>query len=222
VSVRDGFYSAYGQKLVIERGRAVFNGPIDNPLLDIVAMRPNLPVQAGVTVTGTVLSPSVRLTSRPDMSDAERLSWLVLGVAPEGAQTGAQTAALQAAAASLFGRNDGGLAASLGLDVLTVRAAGTGSVDPLAGALTPGSFGAGGVVPGQVGSSPTVAASAASQNVVAIGKRLSSKVVVTYEQGLRGIWNLLRIQYELTDRLSVRAQTGSESAIDLLWRLSFD
>jgi len=58
--------------------------------------------------------------------------------------------------------------------------------------------------------------------VVAIGKRLSSKVVVTYEQGLRGIWNLLRIQYELTDRLSVRAQTGSESAIDLLWRLSFD
>jgi translocation and assembly module TamB len=220
VTVRDGSYTAYGQKLVIERGRAVFNGPIDNPALDIVALRPNLPVQAGVAVTGTVLSPRVRLTSRPDMSDAERLSWLVLGVAPEGAQTGAQTAALQAAAATLFGSNDGGLAAALGLDVLTVRAAGV--IDPFAPSAVLGGFGAGGAAPGQVGANPTVTPSLASQNVVAIGKRLSSKVVVTYEQGLRGIWNLLRIQYELTDRLSVRAQTGSESAIDLLWRLSFD
>ena len=154
------------------------------------------------------------------MSDAERLSWLVLGVAPEGAQTGAQTAALQAAAAPLFGSNDGGLAAALGLDVLTVRAAGV--IDPFAPSAVLGGFGAGGAAPGQVGANPTVTPSLASQNVVAIGKRLSSKVVVTYEQGLRGIWNLLRIQYELTDRLSVRAQTGSESAIDLLWRLSFD
>lgn len=220
VTVRDGSYSAYGQNLSIERGRAVFNGAIDNPALDIVAMRPNLPVQVGVAVTGTVLSPRVRLTSRPDMSDAERLSWLVLGVAPEGAQSGAQSAALKAAAATLFGSNDGGLAAALGLDVLTVRA--SGGVDPFAPAAALGSFGAGGAAPGQVGGNPTVTPTLASQNVVAIGKRLSSKVVVTYEQGLRGIWNLLRIQYELTDRLSVRAQTGTESAIDLLWRLSFD
>jgi translocation and assembly module TamB len=61
-----------------------------------------------------------------------------------------------------------------------------------------------------------------SQNVVAIGKRLSSRVLVTYEQGLRGVWNLLRIQYEITDRLSVRAQTGTDTALDLLYSFSFD
>jgi len=220
VTVREGTYSAYGQKLLIERGRLDFNGPIDNPTLDMLAMRPNLPVQVGVAVTGTVLSPRVRLASRPEMSDAERLSWLVLGAPPDSAQSGAQSAALQAAAATLFGRNDGGLAAALGLDILTVRSSGT--VDPFAPVSALGGLSGGGFLPGQATSPSTVSPSLASQNVVAVGKRLSSKVLLTYEQGLRGVWNLLRIQYELTDRLSVRAQTGSESAIDLLWRLSFD
>lgn len=220
VVVREGTYGAYGQKLQIERGRLDFNGPIDNPTLDILAMRPNLPVQVGVAVTGTVLLPQVRLASRPEMSDAERLSWLVLGTAPDSAQAGAQSAALQAAAATLFGRNDGGLAAALGLDVLTVRS--SGLVDPFAPAAALTGLSTGGFLPGQATSASTVSPSLASQNVVAVGKRLSSKVLLTYEQGLRGVWNLLRIQYDLTDRLSVRAQTGSESAIDLLWRLSFD
>ena len=66
------------------------------------------------------------------------------------------------------------------------------------------------------------AASVTGQSVVAIGKRLSSRLLVTYEQGLRGVWNLLRIQYDITSRLSLRAQTGSESAIDVLYRFSFD
>ena len=220
VTVREGTYSAYGQKLQIERGRLDFSGPIDNPSLDILAMRQNLPVQAGVAVTGTVLSPRVRLASRPEMSDAERLSWLVLGAAPDSAQAGAQSAALQAAAATLFGRNDGGLASALGLDVLTVRSAGI--LDPFSPSAALTGFGTPGLLPGQAAGASTVTPTLASQNVVAVGKRLSSKVLLTYEQGLRGVWNLLRIQYELSDRLSVRAQTGSESAIDLLWRLSFD
>ena len=45
---------------------------------------------------------------------------------------------------------------------------------------------------------------------------------MTYEQGLRGVWNLLRVQYDITERLSLRGQAGSESALDLLYRYSFD
>ncbi|MCL4185314.1 MAG: translocation/assembly module TamB domain-containing protein, partial [Burkholderiaceae bacterium] len=44
VRVRTGTYSAYGQTLEITRGQVVFNGPLDNPVLDIVAMRRNQPV----------------------------------------------------------------------------------------------------------------------------------------------------------------------------------
>ena len=221
VRVRDGTYSAYGQQLQIQRGRVVFNGPIDNPLLDLVALRRNLPVEAGVALTGTVLTPRVRLTSQPDVPDAEKLSWLVLGVPLEGAQTGAQTAALQAAAATLFGGNDGGLARALGLDVLTVRSS-AGS-DGFTSSPGMAGFNQSGAVPGQVsGSTVNAAASATTQSVLAIGKRLSSRLVITYEQGLRGVWNLLRIQYDITSRLSLRAQTGSESALDILYRVSFD
>ncbi len=214
VRVARGTYSAYGQQLEITRGRVVFDGPIDNPVIDIVAMRTGLPVEAGVSVTGTVLSPRVRLVSNPEVPDAEKLSWLVLGVGFDDARSGAELAALRAAAASLMGSGDGvsgGLAQSLGLDVLTIRSANAGGVyDPDFGASFPGRGGTLNASPG------------AAQNVVAIGKRLSSRVLVTYEQGLRGVWNLLRIQLEITDRLSLRAQTGTDTALDLLYSFSFD
>lgn len=216
VRVAKGTYSAYGQELQITRGRVIFDGPIDNPVLDIVAMRLGTPVKAGVSVTGTVLSPRVQLVSEPNVPDAEKLSWLVLGVGFDDARSGAQMAALRAAAASLMGSSGGGgvsagLARSLGLDVLTIRSASSGDAfDPDFGATFPGQTPSGTPAP------------TAAQNVVAIGKRLSSRVLVTYEQGLRGVWNLLRIQYEITDRLSVRAQTGTDTALDLLYSFSFD
>lgn len=212
VSVAKGTYSAYGQQLQITRGRVVFDGPIDNPVLDIVAMRLGRPVEAGVAVTGTVLSPRVQLVSTPEVPDAEKLSWLVLGVGFADARSGAQMAALRAAAASLMGSGggSGGLAQSLGLDVLTIRSAGSGDAfDPDFGATFPGQTG-------------VAATPAATQDVVAIGKRLGSRVLVTYEQGLRGVWNLFRIQYEITSRLSLRAQTGTDTALDLLYSFSFD
>lgn len=227
VRIRQGRYRAYGQELQITRGRIVFNGPLDNPALDIVALRRDQAVEAGVAVTGTVLSPRVRLTSTPEVPDAEKLSWLVLGVPLDDARSGGQGAALQAAAATLFGSNDGalagGLANALGLDVLTIRSGGTGGQGLLAS-----SFGAGfgttlPPIPGQVGvSGGGVAAAGVSDNVLTVGKRLGSRLLLTYEQGLHGVWNLLRIQYDITRRLSLRAQTGSESAIDLLYRFSFD
>ncbi len=221
VTVLDGRYSAYGQQLQITRGRVIFNGALDNPVLDIVAMRREQLVEAGVSVAGTVLSPQVRLTSEPDVPDAEKLSWLVLGVPLEGAQSGAQGAALKAAAATLFGNNDGGLsgglADTLGVDVLTVR-----SASP-ADDFAPAGFGGSSVVPGQLGGGAgSVPGASASENVVAVGKRLGSRVFLTYEQGLRGAWNLLKIQYDITRRLSLRAQTGTESALDLLYRYPFD
>ncbi len=216
VRVSEGTYRAYGQRLDITRGQVVFNGPLDNPVLDIVAMRRDQPVEAGVALGGTVLSPRLRLVSTPDVPDSQKLSWLVLGVGLDDARSAGQGAALQAAAATLFGSNDGGLSAglagALGLDVLTVRAAGAGGLfDPAFGATFPGQASGGGVPAG-----------GAAQDVVAIGKRLSSRVFLTYEQGLRGVWNLLRIQYDITERLSIRAQAGTENAIDVLYFWSFD
>lgn len=127
----NGTYRAYRQRLDIERGVLVFNGPIENPQLDIEAIRPNLDVRVGVAVTGTVLVPRVRLFSDTEMSDAERLSWLLRGRPSDGPGSG-DAALLQAAAMALVaGEESNGLdqlIGMFGLDELSIRQAegGTG------------------------------------------------------------------------------------------------
>jgi translocation and assembly module TamB len=120
----DGTYRAYRQRLTIERGVLTFNGPVENPQLDIEAIRPNLDVRVGVAVTGTVLVPRVRLFSEPEMSDADKLSWLLRGRASEGPGSG-DTALLQAAAMALISGDEPGVLDQLfnviGLDDLSVR-----------------------------------------------------------------------------------------------------
>ena len=78
--ILDGEYRAFGQTLKIQRGRLVFTGgPIDNPGLDIRAVRHAGEVTAGVEIDGTLLSPRLALFSEPAMEEAEALSYLVLG-----------------------------------------------------------------------------------------------------------------------------------------------
>lgn len=219
VQVRDGTYRTYGQELKIERGYLIFTGRLDNPTIDIVAMRKFQPVEAGIALSGTALAPRSRLVSEPEVPDADKLSWLVLGVSLEDASGSSQASALQAAAITLFGNDDdssvsGGVAKALGLDVLGVRgASSTSGFSGMQGSLTEPRL------PGQTGSSLP---GASQQNVVTVGKRLSSRLFISYEQGLRGVWNLLKVQYDISNRFSLRALTGSESAIDLLYFFSFD
>ena len=70
----------------------------------------------------------------------------------------------------------------------------------------------------------TVAGSQSGQQgtVVTVGKRLSNRLFVTYEQSLRGVWNILKLQYDISNRLSLSVQAGSDSAADLLWFFPFD
>ncbi len=118
-----GRYTAFGQRLDIDRGRLLFNGAVDNPGLDILAMRKNQAVAAGVAVTGNVNSPVVRIVSDPPVPEGEALSWLVLGRGPADASR-ADLAMLPLAAAALFGGAKPGedsFASKLGLDTLSLR-----------------------------------------------------------------------------------------------------
>ncbi|MFC5498026.1 translocation/assembly module TamB domain-containing protein [Caenimonas terrae] len=120
----DGEYRAYGQRLEIERGVLRFTGPLDNPALDILAVRPRLDQKVGVLVTGSAQAPFVRLYSEPQLADAEALSWLVTG--KPAASGGAESALLQQAALALLnsrrgGTNSGGIAGKFGLDELSVH-----------------------------------------------------------------------------------------------------
>ena len=96
-----GNYAAYGQKLEIRRGEIAFSGQANNPRLDVLAVRPNIDAEVGVAITGTALAPRIRLFSEPEMSEMDKLSWLVLGRGPDGLGR-TDTALLQRAAVALL------------------------------------------------------------------------------------------------------------------------
>jgi translocation and assembly module TamB len=124
-----GTYEGYGQELKIERGVLSFNGPIDNPQLNVLALRKGLPVEAGVEILGSTTRPRVRLVSIPDVPEPEKLSWLVLGRGASDATPG-DTGVLMAAARALLGNNNPGsdLTKRLGFDEIKIGRADTASV----------------------------------------------------------------------------------------------
>ena len=128
IHVIKGAYTAYGQRLVVERGILNFQGPLDNPGLNIIAMRKNQSVEAGVSVTGTAQSPHVKLVSNPDVPDSEKLSWLVLGYGLKDS-SGTDLKALNAAAGVLLAAGESitmqqKIAHAYGLEDVSLRGSG--------------------------------------------------------------------------------------------------
>jgi translocation and assembly module TamB len=176
----EGRYRAWGQALNIETGVVRFNGSTSNPSLELLAIRPQIEVRAGVHVTGTLLAPRIQLYSEPELPEGEKLSWVVLGRAT--VVTGAEGTSMQQAALSLAaGQLSGKLASGLGVDELGLTDSG-----------------------------------------VSIGKRISNELYLTYQQGLAGAASTLFIFYDITRRLTVRAQASEASAVDLIYTINFD
>lgn len=212
VSTIGGVFKGYGQNLTLERGLINFQGPLDNPGLNIVALRKGLAVEAGIEVAGSARRPLIKLVSDPDVPDPDKLSWIVLGRAPS-AGSGADLGVLLPAAQALLGGGGGGmteqLQQSLGLDEFGIGQGELGSVSRTATSRV-------------VGSGSTVSDDAAvSGQVLMLGKRLSSDLFLSFEQSLGGAETLLKLTYQLTRRLSVVARGGTDTSADLYYTVSF-
>ena len=140
LQVVDGAYTAYGQELKIETGRVLFrDGPIDNPGLDVRAVRRTGDILAGVKVFGQLREPQVELYSQPNLPQADQLSYLLLG-RPVANASGGEGELLMRAATSL-GLKGGNLLAqtigsSFGFDEVSVG----GGDDLDSAALTVGKY----------------------------------------------------------------------------------
>jgi len=124
VGIRDGIYRAYGQDLQIQRGYALFaDTPVDNPGLDVQAVRVVDTVTAGLRVTGTLKKPNLTLFSTPTLAQSDILSYILSG-RPAG-QGGAGRAGLTSAlAAGGAGQVTDEIARQLGLDELRMETGG--------------------------------------------------------------------------------------------------
>ena len=187
-----GTYKAYGQQLNIETGVLRFTGPYDDPALDILAVRKlpeNTEQRVGVQISGNAQAPRVGLYSEPSLTDGDALAWLVLGRPASAA--GAQAFVLQQAARQLMARGgapaDGALAKTIGVDEVGFADAG-GNAD-----------------------------GTGTETALTVGKRLSDKLYLSYEQSLSGAMSTVSILYDLSKSLTLRARAGTENAIDVIF-----
>ena len=120
-----GRYKAYGQDLDIERGNLIFNGPLDNPQLDVRAIRRTQDVVAGIQLSGTPAQLRSDVFSEPALSEAETLSYLLTGRPLAGASDTADGDMLNAAAFALGVSGAGSIVseirAGLGLESLAIE-----------------------------------------------------------------------------------------------------
>jgi translocation and assembly module TamB len=183
-----GTYDAYGRNLALERGQLVFNGPLDDPTLDVRAVRALDDVSVGIELAGTVNQPRTRVFSNPAMNEADALSYLLFGrpvSMPGGGGDIEQGSTLQAAALSLGLRQAlpavQRLGTSLGLDELTVQS------------------------------------TASDAGAVMAGKYLSPRVYIRYSYGLFNRIGGLLLRFRVNDRLSLETRSGDQKSMDLLY-----
>ena len=190
LNVVDGIYKAYGQNLTIEKGRLMFNGALDNPGLDVKAVREveDGDITVGIALAGTVKQPESTLFSSPTQTQSDTLSYLLTGRAMSGL-TGDQSSLLTEAITGLGIAGGESLAqqfgGSLGLDDVKLKAK-NGDIQ---------------------------------QSELALGKRLGPKLYVRYIVGLFDSLQRLAITYQINKHLQLEAQTGVQQSMDLIYKI---
>ena len=203
---RGGGIEAYGQKLRLRRGTLTFQGRLDNPLLDIEALRTGEQVEAGVKVVGTAQRPRIDLVSYPDVSDVEKLSWLLLGRGPD--ESGSDAALLLSVGTALLGGGEP-FYKQFGLDDVSVRTGNLGS----SGSILPDR-----TVAGDVNRDSD--SQLATQFLVA-SKSFANGITLSVEQALAGSDTVGRASYRLARGLSLDLKGGSVNGIALVYRTFF-
>ena len=174
-----GTYKAYGQDLTVQQGQLLFAGtPIDNPRLNIVAVRAVGDVNAGLRVTGSAQNPQLVVFSDPPMGQANALAYLVTGKPLDQVGSGSgEGDALQTAARSL-GSAAGGLLAKkiggrLGVDEVGVK------------------------------DSEAIGGSAFT-----VGQYLSPRLYLSYGIGLFQPGEVVTLRYKLKESIAIQAERG--------------
>ncbi|MFA7438914.1 translocation/assembly module TamB domain-containing protein [Castellaniella sp.] len=200
---RGGSIDAYGQHLQLRRGIITFQGDLTNPVLNIEALRTNQMVQAGVRVIGTARQPRIDLVSYPDVSEAEKLSWLLLGRGPD--EAGGADMSLLLAVGSSFLADGEPFYRRFGLDELGLQRGQLGSTGSL---LPPQTV---------VSSGLDAGASALEQQFVLAGKNVASDVKLSLEQALSDTGTVARLGYRLMRGLQAEVTVGTVNGLALVY-----
>lgn len=187
LSVADGRYEAYGQKLDINRGRLLFDSSsLDDPGLDIEARREVDGVTVGLNVRGTLREPRLTFFSDPSMPQTQIVSYLLTGRSMDTMRSGDHMT-VDSARGSLAYQGGGLLASQLG------RRLGFE----------------------EVGVESTIDSAGEDQTSLVIGKFLSPRLFISYGISLTESINTLKLRYTISDRWIFRTEAGENQSADL-------
>jgi translocation and assembly module TamB len=188
ISLVGGVFSAYGRNLTIRHGELTFTGPLDNPIVDVRAVREietiDGTVTAGLHLTGRAQNITATVFSEPSMAEADALSYLVVG-RPLNQATEAEGGDLIGAAVALGLKRADRLVEqigrSMGLDQLSLT--------------------------GDGGESTALVA----------GKQLNRRLYARYAYGVFSRLGTFLVRYRMTEKLTLEAASGETQAIDVLY-----
>lgn len=187
LSVADGRYEAYGQKLDINRGRLLFDSSsLDDPGLDMEARREVDGVTVGLNVRGTLREPRLTFFSDPSMPQTQIVSYLLTGRSMDTMRSGDRMT-VDSARGSLAYQGGGLLASQIG------RRLGFE----------------------EVGVESTVDSTGEDHTSLVIGKFLSPRLFISYGISLTESINTLKLRYTISDRWIFRTEAGEHQSADL-------
>lgn len=194
VAINKGVYRAYGQELSIERGRLIFQGPYDNPGLDIRAVRTidaaaeSEGFKVGLDIAGTLQNPKSSVFSVPSLEDRTAEMAFLL--------TGKPVNQLNAADAYTL------ISAVSGMGV----EGGSGIKSDIANFFRIDEF--------SLKEDKTL-----DQNSLLIGKSITPKLMVRYVVGLLDQAYTLGMSYQITDKVRVDAESGKKQSVDVIYKI---
>ncbi|GLR76568.1 autotransporter assembly complex protein TamB [Aliivibrio sifiae] len=192
VNIKDGTYRSFGQDLEITKGKILFNGPADQPYVDIEAIRnpdnTRDDVIAGVRVNGPADTPKIEIFSSPSMPQANALSYLLRGQ-DIGSDTGgnAMTTTLIGLSLAKSGKVVGEIGQAFGVQDLQLDTAGSGE-----------------------------------ESQVTISGYIAPDLQVKYGVGIFNSLGEFTLRYRIISDLYIEAVSGVDSAVDLIYQFSFD
>ena len=187
LSVADGRYEAYGQKLAISRGRLLFeSSPLDDPGIDIEARREIETVTVGLNVRGTLQAPRISFFSDPSMPQTQIVSYLLVGKPVDSIQSG-DTSSVNSARSALAMQGGGLIASQLGRRIGLE----------------------------EVGVESSIGNSGETNTALVLGKFLSPRLFISYGISLTESINTLKLRYTLSDHWILKTEAGENQSADV-------
>ncbi|MBU2427430.1 MAG: translocation/assembly module TamB [Gammaproteobacteria bacterium] len=192
VTLKDGTFRAYGQDLQLRKGKLTFNGPADQPLMAIEAIRNPEKTEdgviAGIKVDGLTDNPVIKVFSTPAKPQANALAYLLLGrdLTSSSSDKSVTTSLIGIGIAS-SGKLVGQLGEVFGLRELSLDTAGSGD-----------------------------------SSKVMVSGYLSPKLQLKYGVGIFNQVGEFTLRYRLARKLFLEAVRGLNESVDLLYQVEFD